>query len=88
MFKSRWIRHIGWRIDHLVLVVGHERLELHRRYRRDDSHVKFTLQSLLHNFHMQHSQKPATETKTQGRRGLRLPNQGGVVELQFFHGRT
>ena len=74
MFESRRIRHIGRRIDHLVLVVSHEGLKLYRRYCGDNCHVKLTLQSFLHNLHVQHAQKPATESKAQGSGSFRLPN--------------
>ena len=88
MFEPRRIRHIGGGIDHLVLVIGHKGLKLHRRYRRDDGHVKLTFQTLLHNLHVQHSQKPATESEAQGSGSFRFPNQRGIIELQLFHGST
>ena len=46
--------------------------------------VKFPLQTLLNDFHVEHSQKAAAEPKAQSRGGLRLKAQGGVVQLQFF----
>jgi hypothetical protein len=61
-------------------------VELHRWHGGDHRHIELTLQSLLHDFHVQHAQETATETKAQGRRCLRLPHQGSVVQLQLLHG--
>ena len=64
---------------------GHH-LEAHGRDCRDHSHVEFALQTFLHNLHVQHSQKTTAETKAQSRRRFGFPNEGRVVELEFFHG--
>ena len=88
MLETRRIRHVGGRIDDLVFVAGHEGLELHRRYCRDNCHVKLTFQALLHNFHVQHAQKSTAEAEAQCRGCFLLPNKGGIVELQLFHGST
>ena len=82
------IWHIRRSIDQLVFVARHQGLELHRWNRCDDGHVKLPFQSFLYNFHVEHSQKSAAKAEAQGRRSFRLPNQGGVVELQLFHGST
>ena len=50
----------------------------------DQIQVKFPLQPLLDDLHMEHAQKAAAEAEAQGHGALRLEGQGGVVELQLF----
>src|SRR5690606_22552120 len=55
-----------------------------RRRGGDNVHVELALQALLHNFHVQQAQEPATETEAQRLRHLGLEHQRGVVELELF----
>ena len=50
----------------------------------DEVEIKLALQPLLDDLHMQHTQKTASEAKTQRNRRLRLERQRRVVELQLF----
>ena len=55
-----------------------------RGQRGDQVQVKFPLQPLLDDLHVEHAQKAAPEAKAQGHGGLRLKAQGSVVEPQLF----
>ena len=46
--------------------------------------VKFALQALLNDLHVQHAEEAAAEAEAQRDRGFRLERQRSVVELQFF----
>ena len=46
--------------------------------------VKFPLQPLLNDLHMEHSQKAAAKTKAQRRGGFRLKGEGRIVQLELF----
>ena len=55
--------------------------------RRQSGHqiqVKFPLQPLLDDLHVEHSQKAAAETKAQGRRRFRFKGQRSIVKLELF----
>ncbi len=41
--------------------------------------VKFTLQPLLNNFHMQQAEKATAKTETEGQRVFRLKGKRGIV---------
>ena len=56
----------------------------HRRSGGDDIHVEFALKPLLHDFHVQQPEKPATETKTERLGYFRLVHQRRIVELELF----
>ena len=47
-------------------------------------HVKLTVQTLLHNLHMEQSKESTAETKAKRHRTLRLESETGVIELQFL----
>src|SRR5690606_9420885 len=51
---------------------------------RDHLLVKFTRQSLLNDFKVEHAQESAPEAKAQCGGCLRFKNQRGIVELKFF----
>ena len=50
----------------------------------DQIQIKFPLQTLDDDLQMEQTQKAAPEAKAQGRRGLGVKAEGGVVELQLF----
>ena len=50
----------------------------------DKVEVKFALQPLLNDLHVQHAEEAAAEAEAQRHGGLGLKGQRGVVELQFF----
>ena len=52
----------------------------------DDGLIELPLQAFLHDLHMQQPQKAAAEAKAQGRGGLRLIDQRGVVQHQLLQG--
>ena len=52
--------------------------------RGDDIKIVFALQALLYDFHMQKTQKSASEAESKGNRCLGLKHQGCVIELKFF----
>ena len=54
------------------------------RERGDKVEVKFALQPLLNDLHVQHAEEAAAEAEAQRDRGFRLKRQRSVVELQFF----
>ena len=52
----------------------------------DQIQVKFSLQTLLDDLHVEHPQEAHAEPEPQCNRGLRLKAQRGVVELELFQG--
>ena len=64
-----------------LLVVHHIR---YVRHRGNDIHIKLTVQTFLHNFHVKQPQEPTTETEAQGQRWFRLESQRRIVQLQFL----
>ena len=63
----------------------------HIRYVRNSGnhiHIKLTIQSFLHNFHMKQSQESATESEAQRQRRFRLKSQRRIVQLKFFQRST
>ena len=50
----------------------------------DDVHVELTIQSLLHNLHVEQAQKSAAETEAKGHGALGLEGQRCVVQLQLL----
>ena len=55
-----------------------------RRQCGNQIQIKLSLQTLLNDFHVEHTQKSAAETKAQRHRGLGLEGQRGIVQLEFF----
>ena len=53
-------------------------------HRSDHVHIELTIETFLHNLHVQQSQEAATETETQCRRALWLERQRGIVQLQLL----
>ena len=66
----------------IIYMVGHV------RYRSNHIHVKLTVQTLLHNLHVEQSEETATETKTQSQWRLRLESQRRIIQLQLFQRRA
>ena len=60
----------------------------HVRHRSNHIHVKLTIQTLLHNLHVEQSEETTTETKTQSQRRLRLESQRRIIQLQLFQRRA
>ena len=58
----------------------------HVGHRGDDGHVEFPFKALLDDFHVEHTEETAPETKPKRRGALRLEDEGRVVELKLFHG--
>ncbi|GAR13966.1 hypothetical protein NGUA04_04596 [Salmonella enterica] len=48
---------------------------------RDQIHVVFALESLLHNVHVQQAEEAGTEAEAQGLRNFRFEVQRSIVEL-------
>ncbi len=68
-----------------LLVIYHIR---YVRHGGDDIHIELTVQTLLHNLHVEQAQESATEAEAQGHRTLRREGQGSIVELQLFERST
>src|SRR5690606_7165132 len=51
-------------------------------------HVKLSLQALLDNLHVEHSQKSASETETKSGRRFRFKSKGSIIQLEFFQRST
>ena len=51
---------------------------------RDDVHIEFAVESLLDDFHVEQTEKAATETKSQCCTALGREGEAGVIELQLF----
>ena len=75
---------LGGVLDHHHFAIGLDDLVDHAGRGGDEVLVKLTLQALLHDLHVQQTQKSATETKTQRLADFRLVLQRGIVELEFF----
>ena len=54
--------------------------------RRNDIHIEFAIETLLNDFHMQESQKTASEAESECCGRFRLESQRCIVELQLFDG--
>ena len=65
MVNHRRVRHTTGVVHllHIALLIIY--MVGHVRYRSNHIHVKLTIQTLLHNFHVEQSEETATETKTQ-----------------------
>ena len=63
--------------------VAHQHLVDDGRRRRDEVHVVFALEPLLHDVHVQEAQEAAAEAEAQRLRDLRLVVQRCVVQLQL-----
>ena len=84
VLNQRWVRHTR-RIVYLhaltMLVIHHVR---HVWHRRNHIHVELTVQSLLHNLHVEQTQETTAETKTEGSRTLVLEGERSIVQPQLF----
>ena len=56
----------------------------HRGGRRDEIEVVLALEALLDDLAVQEAQEAAAEAEAQGRAGLRLVAEGGVVQAQLL----
>src|SRR6266436_5269784 len=52
----------------------------------DEIEAEFAFEALLHDFHVQQAEKPATKTETEGHGIFRLVKKCSVVELEFAEG--
>ncbi len=77
---------IGRAVDGDHGAVGLEHPIFHGRGGEDDVQIVLPLQPLLDDLHVEEAQEAQAEAKAQGLAGLRLVDQGGVVELQLFQG--
>ena len=76
--------HFGWIFNHHYFTITFDHLVHHAGRGGDEILVKFALQPLLYDFHVQKAEKATTETKTQRLRNFGLVVQTGVVELELF----
>ena len=79
------VRHKNWVIDILQGAIIHAHAVDHTRIGGDNVAFVFTAQALLHNFHVQQTQKPAAEAEAQRHARLGLILERTVVERQFLH---
>ena len=70
--------HLGHFAFFVIYLIGNV------RHGGDDLHVELAAQAFLHNLHVKQSQETATETESQGYRGLGRERQCCIVELQFL----
>ena len=88
MINQRWVGHssrVMYFLYPSLLVVNHIR---YVRNSGNHIHIKLTIQSLLHNFHVKQSQEAAAESETQRQRRFRLEGQRRIVQLKFFQRST
>ena len=78
------IGHLRRVFDHENFTVATHHLVDHAGRGGDEVLVKLTLQTLLHNFHVQQAQEAAAKTKAQRLRHLGFVMQRGIVELELF----
>ncbi len=71
-------------LDHRT--VTHHHLIHHGRRGGNEVLVKFPLQTLLNDFHVQQAEEAAAEAETQGLGNFRLVLEGGIIELELFQG--
>ena len=81
MVNERRVGHAAWVVHflHLSMLIVYEVADV--RNCRDDIHVKFPVESLLHNLHVEQSEESASETKAEGSRALVHECERSVVEL-------
>ena len=80
------VGHFGRVLDHDHFAIGLDHLVDHAGGGGDEVLVKFALQALLHDFHVQQAQETAAKAKAQRLRDFGLVVQRCVVELEFFKG--
>ena len=84
MVNHGWVRQSG-RIVNLflasLLVVYHIG---YVRHGGDDIHVELTVQTFLHNLHVEQSEETTTETESQCHRALWREGKRSIVELQLL----
>ncbi|VTR65980.1 hypothetical protein DESC_40011 [Desulfosarcina cetonica] len=73
-------------VDHQLTAVVHDQMVAHRRRRQDQREIVFAFQAFLDHFQVQQAQKTAAEPESQGGAAVLFIDQGGVVELELFHG--
>jgi hypothetical protein len=73
-------------VDDLFLTVVHDQAVADRGGGEDQGKVVLALQPLLDHLQVQQAQKPAAEAESQGGAAVFFVDQGGVVELELFHG--
>ena len=66
------------------LASGRYDLKYHGRGGRNEFESIFALQPLLHDFHVQHAEETAAETKSQCCRGLRLKMQRRIIQAKLL----
>ncbi|MDR8793368.1 hypothetical protein FEP87_05596 [Burkholderia multivorans] len=81
---ARGLRHLRRVLDHDRRAVALHDLVDDRRCGRDEVHVEFALEPLLHDFHVQQPEEAAAETEAERLRHFRLVLQRCVVELQLL----
>ena len=79
LFNLGRIRQFGWIFDLNDRSVTHQHFIDHSRRGRDQFHVEFALQALLHDVHVQKTEEPTTKSKPQGLRDFGFELQRGVV---------
>ena len=79
-----WIGQVARVLQQQLLAVGLVHVVLHRRHRGDQVEVELALQPLLHDLHVQQSQKAAAKAKAERGGRLRLVMEAGIVEPQLF----
>ena len=88
MINQRRIGHSS-RVMHFLhsslLIVNHIR---YVRNSGNHIHIKLTIQSFLHNFHVKQSQESAKESEAQRQRRFWLKGQRRIVQLKFFQRST
>ncbi len=80
------IGQVGRIVDLHHLAVGPQNLVDDRRRGGDQVQVVLALEALLDDLHVQHPEEAAAEAEAQGLGGLRLVEQGRIVEPQLPQG--
>ena len=81
-------RQVGRVVDDVLLAVFGEGVVAHVGNGGDDRHIKFPLQALLDDFHVEHPQESAAESESEGGRRFWFKYQRCIVELELLHGGT
>ena len=81
---TRSLGQILWAADINHLTVSLVDVIVHRRARGNEVQVELALQALLDDLHVQQAQEAHAETKAERHRGLGLPHQRRVVDMQLI----